>query len=177
MRNRGFYELFINELRDMYDSEKQFAQSLPKLIKTVLNSDLKEGLRKHSKEIDNHLIRLANVFKKLGINCEGGYSVAMHGLLEEANQLIMGAECSPVTDAAIICALQKVKHYEIASYGTLRSFAINLDLDSEISDLIQDTLDEEAATDKKLTKIADGFIFTCGVNKEAAEYNMETHNR
>lgn len=92
----------------------------------------------------------------------------MVGLLEEAEELVENKTKSPALDAAIISAAQKVEHYEIASYGTLRSFAKNLSLDSEIADLLQETLNEEGNADKTLTKIAEGSFFSSGVNKVAA---------
>lgn len=94
---------------------------------------------------------------------------AMRGLIKEADDLTQNKSKSATLDAAIISAAQKVEHYEIASYGTLRSFAKHLDLKSEITDLLQETLDEEGSADKKLTKIADGSFLSSGVNKEAVE--------
>ena len=92
---------------------------------------------------------------------------AMEGILREADEIVQNKTKSPLLDAAIISAAQKVEHYEMASYGTLRSFAKHLDLDSQIGTLLQDTLNEEGAADKKLTKIAEGSFFSSGVNKEA----------
>lgn len=169
MKDQDFFQLFIDELEDMYSSENQIIESLPKLINLASLPDLKETLAKHLKETQNQVDRIEEIFFLLDISpkeeitCE-----AMKGLLKEAEQLTKNKTRSPLLDAAIISAAQKVEHYEIASYGTLRSFAKTLRLDGEIIDLIQETLDEEGAADKKLTKIAEGSFFTEGVNEEAA---------
>lgn len=172
MKNEGLYELFLDELADMYSSEKQIVKSLPKLIKAASFPELKEALNKHWNETENQVRRLEKIFSILDLQPEEKTCEAMEGILKEADELVGSKEKSPTLDAAIICAGQKVEHYEIASYGTLRSFAKHLDLDSEIIDLLQDTLYEEGAADKKLTKIADGsfFSFNGGVNTEAAEF-------
>jgi ferritin-like metal-binding protein YciE len=167
--NQGLYKLFIDELEDMYNSENQIVESLPKLIHLANSPDLKEALTKHLKETQNQVTRIENIFSILEMSAKEKTCKAMQGLLKEAEELIRNKTKSSVLDAAIISAAQKVEHYEIASYGTLRSFAKHLDFDSEIIDLLQVTLDEEGAADKKLTKIAEGTIFSTGVNREAAE--------
>jgi|LakMenEpi03Aug12_release.lakeMendotaPanAssembly.Ray.scaffolds.fasta_scaffold22992_2 ferritin-like metal-binding protein YciE len=169
MKYQTFNDLFIDELKDIYSCEHQIVESLPKLIKLASLPELKEALTKHLKETENQVVRIEKIFTILGIEpveitCEG-----MEGLLKEAEELTENKNKTPILDAAIISAAQKVEHYEIASYGTLRSFAKQLNLPSEILELLQDTLDEEAAADKKLTKLAEGSIFSSGVNKEAAE--------
>lgn len=169
MRNQDLHQLFIDELADMYSSERQIIASLPKLIKLASFPDLKDALSKHLKETQNQVVRIEKIFNILGVavnekTCEG-----MQGILEEADRMVKDKTKSFTLDAAIISAAQKVEHYEIASYGTLRSFAKHLKLDSEISDLLQDSLDEEGNADKKLTKIADGSFFSEGINQEAAE--------
>lgn len=169
MKNQGLLELFIDELKDMFSSEKQIVESLPLLIRAVSLDELKEALTKHLKETQNQVKRLEKIFSLLDITPKEKTCEAMQGLLSEANRIIQNKTKSPILDAAIISAAQKVEHYEIASYGTLRSFAEHLDLDSEISDLLQETLDEEGAADKKLTKIAEGSFFSSGVNREAAD--------
>jgi len=167
-QNQNFYNLFIDELADMYNSEKQIVKALPKLIKLATIPDLKEALTKHWNETENQVRRIEKIYHILGIKIHEITCEAMEGLIKEADELTQNKDKS-ILDAAIISACQKVEHYEIASYGTLRSFAKHLDLDSEIIDLLQDSLDEEGAADKKLTKIADGSFFSSGVNTEAAE--------
>lgn len=167
--NQDLYGLFIEELADMYNSEKQIVKALPKLIKVASLPDLKEALTKHWNETENQVRRIEKIFNILNQRPQEETCEAMEGIIAEADHMIQNKEKSPTLDAAIISCCQKVEHYEIASYGTLKSFAKHLDLDSEIVDLIQATLDEEGAADKKLTKIADGSFFMSGVNTEAAE--------
>lgn len=169
MKKNDLFELFVDELKDMYSSENQIIESLPKLIKLTSLPDLREALSKHLKETENQVRRIEKIFTILNLEHSEKNCQAMRGLLQEAEELTRKKNKSPILDAAIISAAQKVEHYEIASYSTLKSFAKHLDLESEIIDLIQETLDEESAADKKLTKIADGTIFSSGINKEAAE--------
>lgn len=169
MHNQDLYGLFIDELADMYNSEKQIVKAFPKLIKIASLPDLKEALTKHWNETENQVRRIEKIFHILNQRPQEKTCEAMEGLIKEADELIQNKDKSPTLDAAIISAAQKMEHYEIASYGTLRSFAKHLDLDSEIIDLLQATLDEEGSADKKLTKIADGSFFMSGVNTEAAE--------
>lgn len=166
---QGLQELFNEQLEDMFSAESQIVASLPKLIKMASSQDLKEALTKHLRETENQVTRLKKIFSALGISPKRRTCAAMEGLLREAEEITMDKSKSALLDAAIICAAQKVEHYEIASYGTLCSFAKCLDLNNNIIDLIQDTLDEEGAADKKLTRIAEGSIFTTGINQEAME--------
>jgi len=168
MENQSLFELFIDELADMYNSEKQIVKGLPKLIKLASQPELKEALTKHWNETENQVRRIEKIYHILNMKPREITCEAMEGLMKECEELTEKRDRSPTLDAAIICAAQKVEHYEIASYGTLRSFAKHLDLDSEIIDQLQDTLDEEGAADKKLTKIADGSFFSSGINTEAA---------
>lgn len=172
MKN-DLHHLFIVELKDMYSSENQILEALPKLIKSAAFPELKEALSHHLKETQNQVKRLETIFSLLGLEPEAEECPAMRGILKEAQQLIRNKKASPILDAAIICAAQKVEHYEIASYGTLRSFAKHLNLGHEIRHLLQQTLDEEAHADKKLSKLADGSLFSNGINAVAAEMVLE----
>ena len=169
MKNNGLFDLFVEELKDMYSCENQIVESLPKLIKHVSLPELKEVLNHHLEETLNQVAKLEKIFLMLGMEPSEETCEAMKGIIKEANHLLANKNKSSTMDAAIIAACQKIEHYEIASYGTLKSFAKHLDMDSEIVDLIDDALDEEGAADKKLTKIADGSFFSSGVNQEAAE--------
>lgn len=169
MKNKDLYQLFIEELKDMHNSENQILEALPKMIKHASSSELKEALSKHLKETENQVKRLDKIFSILGLASSDETCEAMEGILKEGEKIVSDKHHSPVLDATIICACQKVEHYEIASYGTLKSLAKTLDLDSKVSSLIQENLDEEGAADKKLTKIAEGSLFTTGVNKAAAK--------
>lgn len=176
MKNQTLDKLFIDELEDMYDSESQIVESLPKLIKLASSPELKEALSKHLKETQNQIIRIEKIFSILDLQAQKKSCEAMEAILKEADRLVNKTKTA-ILDAAIICAAQKIEHYEIASYGTLRSFAKHLDMGHEIIDLIKETLDEEGSADKALTKIAEGTLFTNGVNREAAEMNYSSKKR
>ncbi|PJD95659.1 MAG: hypothetical protein CK425_08125 [Parachlamydia sp.] len=169
MKTQGLNKLFIDELADMYNSEMQITDSLPKLIKLASLPELKNSLTKHLVETKNQAKRIKKIFSILGIPLTQKTCKAMQGLIHEAEDIVRNKTKSPTLDAAIISAAQKIEHYEMASYGTLRSFANHLSLKSEIADLLQENLNEEGAADKKLTKIADGTFFSTGVNSQAAK--------
>lgn len=169
--NQEFNKLFIDELEDMYSAENLILSALPKLIKLASSKDLKEALSNHLEETENQVTRIEEIFNLLGITAREKHCKGMEGIISEGEEMVKGKTKSPALDAAIISAAQKVEHYEIASYGTLRSFAEHLDFSDDVIDRLQDTLDEEGAADKLLTRIADGSIFTSGVNKEAAKTN------
>lgn len=168
MKTLTLEQLFIEELEDMYSAENQLVEFLPKLISQASFPELKEAISTHLKETQNQVDRIEQIFSIMGHTPEEKECEAMEGLIKEAKELVENKTKSATLDAAIICAAQKVEHYEIASYGTLRSFAKYLDLDSEVVDLIKESLNEEGSADKALTKIADGTLFSSGVNKEAA---------
>jgi ferritin-like metal-binding protein YciE len=174
MKNEGFKELFVEQLEDTLSSEQQIIILLPKLIKLSSLPELKEALTKNLRETENQLNRVRKIFSTLNVRPSEKTCEAMEGIIKEAEQLTSNKSKSPTLDAAIIAAVQKVEHYEIASYGSLCSFAKQLNFDSEVTDLLYESLDEETAANKKLTKIADGSFFSSGVNKEAAEQESET---
>lgn len=168
MKHFTLNNLFLDELKDMYSAENQIVESLPKLIKLASFPELKEALTHHLTETKNQVKRIEKIFSLLDLPVKEKNCEAMEGILKEAEDLLKNKTKSAILDAAIISSAQKVEHYEIASYGTLRSFAKYLELDDEILDLIQETLDEEGMADNKLTKIAEGTLFSSGVNQEAA---------
>jgi ferritin-like metal-binding protein YciE len=137
-------------------------KALPKMAKAATNPELKQAFEEHLEQTQEHVRRLEQIFEKLGASPRGKKCKAMEGLIEEGKEIISEEGESPVLDAAIICAAQKVEHYEIAGYGCARTFASLLG-DSEASDLLQQTLDEEGETDKRLTALAES-----SVNQEAA---------
>lgn len=169
MESQTLDKLFVDELEDMYSSENKIIKSLPKLIKLATFHELKEALTKHLKETQDQIARIEKIFSILDLRIQKKSCEAMEGILREADELLENRTRTATLDAAIISMVQKIEHYEIASYGTLRSFAKYLDMNDEIIDLIQETLDEEGAADKVLTKIAEGTLFTNGINKEASE--------
>ncbi|MBA2368259.1 MAG: ferritin-like domain-containing protein [Candidatus Protochlamydia sp.] len=163
------YSIFIDELEDMLSCENQIIEALQKMIKLASSEDLIKAFSDHLEETEIQVKRLENIFSLLELPPKEKKCKGMEGILKEGDEMFKGKTKDSLLDAILISAAQKVEHYEIASYGTLRSFASQLDLDKEIVDLIQENLKEEGAADKKLTKIADGSIFSDGINTQAAE--------
>lgn len=146
-------ELLIEELKDIYNAENQLLSALPKMAKAAQNEQLEAAFVKHLKETKTHVARLRKVFGKLKSPVKGKLCHAMKGLVEEGAEAIKDNEASPMRDAQLIGAAQRVEHYEMAAYGTVRTFARDLG-EIEVAKLLQATLDEEGQTDKDLTKIA-----------------------
>jgi ferritin-like metal-binding protein YciE len=146
--------LLVDQLKDIYWAEKKLTTTLPKLAKKAQGAELKAAFEAHLTETQDHLIRLEEMFNHLGLQPRAKKCDAMQGLIDEGDALAGEYIESPALDAALIAAAQKVEHYEIATYGTLRAFAKNLGLD-EIVRLITLTIEEEGAADKKLTRIAE----------------------
>jgi ferritin-like metal-binding protein YciE len=146
-------ELFEEELKDLYWVEKELTKAIPKTMQSVTSQELKDALETHNKETENQVRRLEQVFDELGEEAESKTCKAMEGLLAEAEEMISETEAGPVRDAAIIGSMQKVEHYEIASYGTLCSFAKVLGED-KIESILTETLEEEKNADALLTEIA-----------------------
>ena len=146
-------ETFLRELADIYDAEKQLIKALPKMAKAAQNDQLREGFEEHLEQTQEHVQRIEQVFEHFGEKAKGRKCQAMAGLLEEGQELIK----DKAGDAALICAAQKVEHYEIATYGSLKSWAEFLD-ESDALDLLEETLEEEKSTDDKLTEIAETVV-------------------
>ncbi len=161
-----FKKFFVDELQDIYSAEVQIIQGLPKMIAAAESPELREAFEAHLKETRGQVDRLKDIFALIGEPAKEKRCLAMEGLLREADEAISAFKRSFVLDAALITKAQRIEHYEIATYGALRTFADHLDL-PEVSDLLQDTLEEEASADKKLTKIAEGGFFSTGVNQKA----------
>jgi ferritin-like metal-binding protein YciE len=159
---KTFQDLFIEELKDAYDAEKQMMKALPKLIDTASSQELRSALQIHLDQTEGQVVRLEQVFDQMNASPGHKKCEAMHGLLDEADDLAGESDDPLLTDAAIIAAAQKVEHYEIATYGTLRAWAGQLG-HSRIADLLQQSLDEEGDADKALSRIA----FTLNVDAEA----------
>lgn len=143
-------ETFIDELKDLYDAEKQLLKGLPKMAKAADHEELKAAFEEHLTQTQTHVERLEQVFEIFGEEPKGKKCKAMQGLMEEGKELIE----DEAGDAALICAAQKVEHYEIASYGSLVAWAEMLE-ENEARDLLEETLDEEKETDERLTEIAE----------------------
>ncbi len=159
----GLTELFEDALKDIYWAEKALTKALPVMVKNASSVELKDALDNHLTETEEQITRLEEVFKIVGKKATAKKCDAMDGLIEEAKGMLEETEFGVVRDAGIIAASQKIEHYEIATYGTLRQFAETLGL-PEAATLLEQTLDEEKGADKTLTEVA-----VNAVNLEAAE--------
>jgi ferritin-like metal-binding protein YciE len=155
-------KLFEEELKDIYWAEKALVKALPKMIKKASTQDLIDALESHLNETEEHVKRVEQVFAAIGKDAKAKKCDAMQGLIEEADGMIGESDEGVMRDAAIISSAQKIEHYEIASYGTLRTFAQTLSLHEAVT-LLERTLNEEKAADEKLTEVAESAI-----NVEAA---------
>lgn len=156
-------ELFEEQLKDLYWAEKALTKALPKMAKKATSDELKKALNNHLTETEKHVKRLEEVFELIEKPSRAKKCEAMEGLIKEGEEIIESTEEGPVRDAGIIAACQKVEHYEIASYGTLKTFATILDK-NKIAAMLGKTLEEEKLADSKLTEVAENSI-----NVEAAE--------
>jgi ferritin-like metal-binding protein YciE len=147
-------DLFIHSLSDIANAEKQLTKALPKLARAATDPTLAAAFKTHLEETRGQIERIDQVVEATGIRLRRIKCAAMEGLVEESDEVIAEITKGPVLDAALIGAAQKVEHYEIASYGTLIAFARHLGFDAAVS-LLQETLDEEKATDRKLTVLAE----------------------
>lgn len=145
-------KLLVEELKDLYSAEKQITKALPKMAKNAASHDLRAAFETHLKETEGHIKRLDRVFEILDKSSGGKTCKGMKGLLEEGSETMEQTE-GEVRDAAMICSAQKVEHYEMAGYGSVRTWAQQLG-QKEIADLLQQTLDEEGETDHKLTQLS-----------------------
>ncbi|HEX8375850.1 MAG TPA: ferritin-like domain-containing protein [Geminicoccaceae bacterium] len=148
-------DLFLNELRDTYHAEKQALKAYPKMIKQARHPELKAAFQEHMEQTRGQVDRLEQVFESLDVAKRAKRCEAMEGLLEEARSHMEEIEDAAVLDVAMIVSAQKVEHYEIAAYGSLVAMARQLGHDEAVP-LLQETLEEEKATDEKLTAIAEG---------------------
>lgn len=164
MQESEFHQFFVDELKDIYWAEKHLSKALPKMQKAATSKELAAAFEKHTKETENHIQIVEKVFELCGEKATAKKCDAMEGLVEEANSVISDTEKGTATrDAGLILAAQKAEHYEIATYGTLRTFAEKMGHE-EITSLLQEILDNEKETDVALTEIAVNFV-----NEEASE--------
>lgn len=153
MKINSLESLFVEELKDIYDAEKQITKALPKMIKMARCTDLEGALNAHLEETQEQLRRLDGILAQLDIRPGRKRCAGMQGIIEEGNHLLEEIDDEDAKDAAIVCSAQKVEHYEMAAYGCLRTWAQNLGYE-DVAALLQETLDEEGEADKKLTDIA-----------------------
>jgi len=150
----SLYDLLEDELKDLYSAENQLIKALPRMAKKASSKTLKDAFTKHLKETEGHVKRLERIGKTLDIKLTGKVCQAMKGLIEEGKEILSEKGEPSVLDAALIGAAQRVEHYEMAGYGTVRAMAQALEM-QDIVGILQQTLEEEGAADKKLTQIAE----------------------
>lgn len=150
-------DLYVEQLRDLYSAETQILQALPDMMERASHPELRSGFEMHRDQTQQQVQRLEQIFSDLGENPKGHHCDGMEGLLKEGREMLREKGDSGVIDAGIIAAAQRVEHYEIAGYGTVRNFAEQLGME-EHARLLQQTLDEESAADERLNKLAEGMV-------------------
>lgn len=163
MKLDNLQKLFVKELRDLYDAETQITEALPKLVDAAHNPPLKQALQHHLDVTKQQISRLDRIFQTLGEKPTGETCKGMKGIIKEGDEIVSASGDPSTVDAGIISAAQRVEHYEMAGYGTVRTYAKLLG-QTQIASLLQQTLDEEAEADTKLTEIAN----TVNVEAKAA---------
>jgi ferritin-like metal-binding protein YciE len=155
-------DLFLDTLKDIYYAEKQILKTLPKMAKAANSPDLKAGFEEHRQQTEGHIERLEQVFEMIGAPARGKTCEAILGIIEEGKSIMDDFKGTPALDAGLISAAQAVEHYEMARYGTLRTWATQMGRE-DAAKLLEQTLGEEEATDKKLSDLA-----TSSINLQAA---------
>ncbi len=154
MKPTSLRELYVLELKDLYDAEQQITEALPKMLRSASSESLQEALSRHFEVTKQHVSRLEQIFARIDEKPKGQQCKGMHGVIEEGEDMVEDIEDKDVRDAAIIASAQKVEHYEMAAYGTVRTYARLLG-DQTAGELLQQTLDEEKEADQLLTQCAD----------------------
>jgi ferritin-like metal-binding protein YciE len=154
MQKDSLRELYIDELRDLYSAETQLVKALPKMAKAASKDQLRQALEEHLRQTSEHVSRLEQIFEQLGEKSTGKKCLGMEGLVKEGSEIMKEDFSDEVKDAGIIGAAQRVEHYEIAAYGTVRAFAELMGETEQVS-LLEETLNEEKQADEKLTQLAE----------------------
>ncbi len=157
MKTKTLEDLFVESLKDIYYAERKILKTLPKMARGAQSEELRAAFRKHAEETDIHVQRLEQVFEELGRPARGKTCPAIDGIIEEGEEVMEAFKGTPALDAGLIAAAQAVEHYEISRYGTLRRWAELLGMKESVT-LLDQTLEEEGATDDALTGLADGSI-------------------
>lgn len=164
MKINNLNDLYIDQIRDLYNAEKQVEKSLPKMVKSSSSQELQHGFEMHLEQTKQQIDRLTQIFEELNIRPTGKACQGMEGILTEGEELLKDKGIDPaVKDAALIASAQRVEHYEIAGYGTARTYAQKLGY-TKAAKLLEQTLQEERQTDEKLTQLAES-----GINQQAKE--------
>ena len=171
----GLRELYIEELKDIYNAENQLVKALPKMAKAASSDELRQGFEEHLEQTKGHVQRLEKIFQALGESPKGKKCKGMEGLIEEGSEAMEEDFEDALRDAALIGAAQRVEHYEIAAYGTVSAFAEELG-ETEQASLLNETLEEEKETDEKLTQLAEQINAQAneGAEEEESEEEVAT---
>lgn len=170
MRKDSLRQLYVDELKDLYSAETQLVKALPKMAKASSNAELRQAFEEHLRQTSEQVSRLEQIFESLGEKPTGKKCLGMEGLVKEGTETMQEKYGEAVMDAAVIGAAQRVEHYEIAAYGTVRAFAELLGEEEHVS-LIDQTLNEEKQADEKLTQLSEG------INAQASEGEQESERR
>jgi ferritin-like metal-binding protein YciE len=167
MKLGTMHDLFVDEVKDLYNAEHQLVKALPKMAKGASSPELQAAFEEHLEQTKVHAERLETIAEKLEFSPKGKKCKAMEGLIEEGAEVLEANGEPSVKDAALIAAAQRVEHYEMAGYGCARTFAQVLGY-TDAADLLQETLDEEGDTDKRLTEIAESSVNAAAEQTESA---------
>ena len=173
MQGNSLQELYVEQLRDLYNAESQLVKALPKMAKAAQSEALRQGFEHHLEQTNGHVDRLEQIFSAMDESPKGRKCAGMEGLVKEGEEVIKEQSSSDALDAGLIASAQRVEHYGIAAYGTVRSFAKFLG-DNEAVDLLQQTLDEEKETDEKLTELSKEVNARAMDAAQAAETEQES---
>ncbi|MGQ0714322.1 MAG: YciE/YciF ferroxidase family protein [Gemmatimonadaceae bacterium] len=177
MEMQTLQDLYLDELKDLYSAEKQLVKALPRMAKAASDPELAKAFMNHLRQTERQLKRLEQVFDELGESPRGKKCIGMEGLIEEGQELIKEKPEPDVLDAGLIARAQHIEHYEIAGYGTVRTYARTLGSERQ-AQLLQETLDEEGQTDKLLTQLAESSInFEAATAGEEADEEMTRGGR
>lgn len=157
MKLESLKDLYVEQLKDLYSAETQIVEALPKLAERASSSDLKNAFQEHLRQTQEQVRRLEQIFQDIGESPKGHTCEGMKGLLKEGEEMIKMQGDAKVIDAGLIAASQRVEHYEIAGYGTVRTYAELLGKDQHVS-LLERTLQEEEMTDERLTELAESYV-------------------
>jgi ferritin-like metal-binding protein YciE len=166
MKLDSLNDVLIDQMADLYSAERQLVEALPKVASAASSSELRDAIQEHLEETRGHVRRLEQAFSELGTSPPSEQCEAMQGLIAEGEKIINEQGDPAAKDAALIAAAQRVEHYEIAAYGTVRTLARELG-HKDTAGLMGETLDEESQADELLTKIATGGLVGSGVNRQA----------
>lgn len=157
MKIESMEELFLEQIEDLYDAEERLVKALPKMAEASTSTSLRQAFESHLRQTEGHVTRLETIFRQMNKTPKGETCDAMKGLVSEGQDMVSHIDQSPLRDAGLIAAANRVEHYEIAAYGTVRTYARRLGFQDQ-AELLNQTLQEEGDTDKKLTTLAESYV-------------------